>query len=305
MEVIFVFFIGVLAGLSACFLGVGGGIIIVPLLPLVFDIGQREVVGTSLLTVFLIVFLNTVFFHQRKLIQWKVVLFFGCFTSFGSYLAGLSTVFVNPILMEGVLALVICILALIFLFQPSAYGEISRWSKNQTKYEFRGNEERVEEKEQGKKGKKGRNKEEKRGVKKRKINVLLWSFCGLFLGGISGFTGVGSGAVLASLFIYFNKVAKDRVVPVVNAINMITSFFGALAFFQLKEVKTDVYLFESLKWGVIHFDIFTILALGALPTALISRSFQHQMSSRLRKKILSILLFVMGAKVFLSIFFDF
>lgn len=282
MDILFVFLIGILTGLSACFLGVGGGIIIVPLLPLIFEIKPTEVVGTSLLTVFLIVFSNTLFFHRQKLVQWKTVLFFGFFTSLGSYLAGCLTAFVNPLLMEGAFAFVICILALIFLSEPS--------SKDKAVSKLKSKEEREEKKQ-----------------KKRRKNVLkplLWSLGSLIIGGASGFTGTGSGAVLASLLIHFKKINKKKVVPVTNAIAMLTSLFGAIAFLQSTHSKTDVYLFNTWNIGVIHLDIFIILSLGALPTTLIGRPFQHRMPSTLRKRCLAILLFTLGLKVFVSFLFD-
>ena len=70
---------GLLVALISVFIGLGGGIVLVPLMPDVFGITTHEAVATSLFTIFMVVFLNAYKFHQSKLINWSVVLWMGCY----------------------------------------------------------------------------------------------------------------------------------------------------------------------------------------------------------------------------------
>ena len=263
MDDVFLFFIGFLTGIVSSFLGVGGGIIIVPLLPLVMDLSQREVIATSLCTVFLIVFMNTVSFHLKGLIQWKLALFFGVIASLGAYLGGSFTAYVDSLFMKGVLLGVLNLLAFSFLFQDS-YPKVWRNLSFIKKY-------------------------------------ALGFGVGFFGGLISGFTGIGVGSLITSFFIQFGLMQGKKVVPTSHAIVMMTSFFGALSFAGPVKEQGDVGFSSFWKLGLIRLDIFLLLSGGALLASFIGRHFQHKMPSQLRKRVLLSILIVMGVKVFISL----
>jgi len=69
--------LGLLVSLVSVFLGLGGGTLLVPLLPTFFGISIHQAVATSVLTIFLTVSSNTVFFHRQGLVNWSLVFLMG------------------------------------------------------------------------------------------------------------------------------------------------------------------------------------------------------------------------------------
>jgi len=55
------------------FLGLGGGIFMVPLLPNVFGLSLQSAVATSVCTIALVVTRNTLSFHRRGWVNWALV----------------------------------------------------------------------------------------------------------------------------------------------------------------------------------------------------------------------------------------
>lgn len=66
-------FLGVGVGLLSSFLGFGGGTVIVPFLPVISGLDIKTTIATSLSVVTLNAFNNTIDFHRRQLVPWKLV----------------------------------------------------------------------------------------------------------------------------------------------------------------------------------------------------------------------------------------
>ncbi len=62
---------GIGAGILSTFFGLGGGILFVSILPIVFGYSQSLANGTSLFAVFLLVSINTFKFHRKNLVKWE------------------------------------------------------------------------------------------------------------------------------------------------------------------------------------------------------------------------------------------
>ena len=77
MDQLIVLAIGLGIGLDFGFLGLGGGALIVPFLPIAAPMAQVEVIATSLFTILLVVVNNTISFHRKKLVSWKFALVMG------------------------------------------------------------------------------------------------------------------------------------------------------------------------------------------------------------------------------------
>jgi len=80
MDIIFMLAVGALAGLSAGLLGIGGGIIIVPALAIVFEAQQLDIdvlmhlaIGTSLATIVITSLSSVRAHHKKQVIDWSVV----------------------------------------------------------------------------------------------------------------------------------------------------------------------------------------------------------------------------------------
>lgn len=268
-EFVFVFLIGLLAGGGSSLLGVGGGIFIVPLIPLVIEISQRELVALSLFTVFFVVFVNSVVFSIKGLVKWRIVFLWGFFSSLGAYTSGLLTAFFDPVFMEIGLAFILCLFALL-LFSPSFPKSLF----------------------------------EEENLKFFGKKTFFSFFVSVFGGCASGFTGVGSGVLTTSFFTHFSWLQKKNIIPTSQSITMLTSFFGAIAFvWPLKQSSKQAYFFLN-NLELIRWDLFLILMLGALPATCFGLFFfQNLIPSFLRKSLLATLLLVLELKVLLSLVF--
>ncbi len=60
-------------GLVSTVLGIGGGILMVPFLPLVTGISQKQALATSLCTIFFVASMNTLRFSRKKLVVWRCI----------------------------------------------------------------------------------------------------------------------------------------------------------------------------------------------------------------------------------------
>jgi uncharacterized protein len=79
--------VGVAAGLLAGMFGVGGGILFVPGLVLIGDLGQLEATATSLAAMVPVVAVGAWRQHRYGNVRWRAALFVGL-TSFGGVAAG-------------------------------------------------------------------------------------------------------------------------------------------------------------------------------------------------------------------------
>ena len=84
-EAFYLLLMGGLVGATSSLLGLGGGFMIVPLLPLITGIDHREAIATSLMTILFISSTNSYFFHKQSLVKWKLALALGSSTAIGSY----------------------------------------------------------------------------------------------------------------------------------------------------------------------------------------------------------------------------
>jgi uncharacterized membrane protein YfcA len=83
----FVLAIGALVGFAQTVFGVGGGVIMIPLLPLIFKIEPRQAVATSLLTMAPVAFINSIRVIRRQEMAISRSLRLGLFSMIGSALA--------------------------------------------------------------------------------------------------------------------------------------------------------------------------------------------------------------------------
>lgn len=95
--------LGLFIGLSASLLGLGGNILIVPLLPLFTDLPLREVVATGIFTVFFVCLNNVFFFWRQGLIDFRTCLILLIPTSMGSYLSSFYSSRLSEDLIQGIL----------------------------------------------------------------------------------------------------------------------------------------------------------------------------------------------------------
>ena len=81
-------FIGCIVGFVSSFLGVGGGIVMVPTFSIIFKYPQQEAIATSLFVIAMITMFNVSRFQSQRLINWKIAIMIAAFSGLFSYIAG-------------------------------------------------------------------------------------------------------------------------------------------------------------------------------------------------------------------------
>ena len=182
---------GLFVSLVSVFLGLGGGILLVPLLPWFFAISVHESVATSLLAVFLIVLENTYRFHiyGQKLIRWPVVILMG---PVSALVAIVSAWFVQKWSAQDIL-MVLMIVLLLVAFKTLLSSFLSNKHKTLSW-----------------------------GLREKLFSVVA----GVVAGMTSGFAGVGSGVILSPAMILLRVVSPRQLAPTANA-NVVCTTLGA------------------------------------------------------------------------------
>ncbi|MDE0119755.1 MAG: sulfite exporter TauE/SafE family protein [Bdellovibrionales bacterium] len=111
------FLLGVSIGLSSSFLGVGGGLIMVPLLPLFLPLSAVETVATSLFVVMVTVFVNSLSFVRKGLVDWSYFFYIG----FGSVSWAVLLSYISVQGMDVIFRLGLVLALLFILLNPLSY----------------------------------------------------------------------------------------------------------------------------------------------------------------------------------------
>ncbi len=181
--------VGILVGLISSMLGLGGGILIVPLLTIVFHLPHNQAIATSLMTIAFITALNTFRFWQKKMINFRMVLTIVVFSAFSSMLGGyLATALDERLLLAIFILFVLYVLAQTLFLQTRETDS-----------------------------------------RKRAPSYWFWgATIGISSGLISGTTGVGGGAIITPLLFKSRVEKQERVVPITNAVMLINAVFALI-----------------------------------------------------------------------------
>ncbi len=180
--------VGILVGIISSVLGLGGGIILVPTLNLVFNLPQSEAVATSLATIALITLFNTIRFAWRDEIDWTIVFFILLFSALSSMTGG----FLVTILNEHLLLIIFILFLFYVLVQMLFTAHVKLASKE------------------------------------KKSPLFWAAVIGLSSGIISGTTGVGGGVIITPLLFRSKITKISKVVPITNAIMFLNAFFALI-----------------------------------------------------------------------------
>ena len=221
-----IFFTGISVGLVSTVFGVGGGIIMVPLLSLILPFSHLEAIATSLATIVLVASFNTYNFSRKDAIVWHIVPWIAATSSLFAFIsARLSTILPETILV---------IVFLLFLFNIAIRTFLIP--------------------------------EEKEHLVQNEHKRLLPLGIGTISGLISGVTGIGGGGITTPMMMVTGLVKNVQAAPTSNAIMVFTAFFASLSFalskpelngcFTLGYIHMDTALLMFLgsatisRWGV-------------------------------------------------------
>jgi len=194
-EWLIIFIMGSVIGVISAFLGLGGGILIVPILPEVAGITAKEAIATSLFTIFLVVANNCYGFHKKKLVIWKIAFVIGPLTAIGAFASGLLVSYLS----DGILRSILAALVTVFLAR-AFYGGKKPLPVDSEIVEF---------------------------VPQKFLGAGL---VGIVAGLLSGISGIGAGLVVSPLLMNLRLAENKKVAPTANGVMLFTTFFGALAY---------------------------------------------------------------------------
>jgi uncharacterized membrane protein YfcA len=185
-----ILFTGLSVGFVSTIFGIGGGIIMVPLLSLILPYSHLEAIATSLATIIFVAAFNTYNFSKQDVIVWRIVPWIAVTSSLFAYVsASLSTIIPEKILI---------IIFILFLF----YFAIRTFLINQ-------------------------DKEKTRSSARSKLVPLG---IGILSGSISGVTGIGGGGISTPMMLVTGLTKNVQASPTSNVIMIFTAFFASLSF---------------------------------------------------------------------------
>lgn len=107
-QIILLILIGIASGFIGGIAGVGGGLVIVPMLIMLMGMSQHQAQGTSIGTlVFPIAILAAFNYNKEGLINWKFVIFLALSFMIGSFFGSKLAVSLEPKLLKRVFATIL------------------------------------------------------------------------------------------------------------------------------------------------------------------------------------------------------
>ena len=192
------FILGLVVGLISSVLGLGGGILIVPILPLVTDLSRKESVFVSLFAILVIVLVNTISFLRQKKVDKRAAFIFGPMTAVGAVVA---VQFISPHFTNEGLRIT---LAMVLLF----WGGLNVYKVFIQKSHLT---------------------EPGSGDFSLSKKVTYFALA-LGAGALSGLLGIGSGLIISLLFVGLAWLDTDKISPSSNAVMVFTTLAGALTY---------------------------------------------------------------------------
>jgi uncharacterized membrane protein YfcA len=184
-----IFLTGISVGLVSTLFGIGGGIIMVPLITLILPYSHLEAVATSLATIVLVAGFNTYNFSRKKVIVWKIVPWIAVASSICAFAAARLSI----ILPETILVLIF----ILFLFYTAIRTFLITKEDGQSPT----------------------------STPSRWLPIGIGSLSGF----ISSITGIGGGGITTPLMLVSGLVNNIQASPTSNAIMIFTTFFASLS----------------------------------------------------------------------------
>lgn len=112
-QVLILLGIGLLAGFFSGLVGIGGGIVVVPLLVFFFGYSMHLAQGTTLfMFLFPIGILGVINYYKAGMVNWKVALIMACAFFFGSYLGSKTALALDQVLVKRIFGVVILLVSI-------------------------------------------------------------------------------------------------------------------------------------------------------------------------------------------------
>lgn len=254
---------GALAGLLAGLLGVGGGIIVVPMLVIVFEhhhfpreLVMHMAVGTSFAVMMFTSISSTVAYSRRDLIEWPLFFRFVPGLLFGTVSGASVAHYLSGDHLRVVFGIFLIVMSLYLAFQKTIVSHRSLPSS---------------------------------------VLIVTLSF---FIGVLSGLFGIGGGAMMVPFFLYchltMHRASGTSAVcsfplAVLGTVSLIITGWATLA------ASNDPALYGST--GFVYWPAALITAITSLIFAPIGARLGMRLPNRMLKRIFSVLLILIAGKL--------
>lgn len=109
--------VGLLAGFLSSLVGIGGGVVVVPALVLIFGISQKTAQGTTLAMLSFPVALVAAYnYYKAGAVDWKIAAMLACTFIIGGFLGSKIVVGLDMSVVKKIFAVVMLIIAVKYLF---------------------------------------------------------------------------------------------------------------------------------------------------------------------------------------------
>lgn len=264
MDLLALVLLGPFVGILSSFLGLGGGVLAVPALYILYPLAPPQLVlGTSLFTTTLNVTQNTIIYWKKgKRPQWSIVLPLIIGVLVGSVLGGYMSFTINPEYLKKVLGYYLLFVLIKLLFFPKKSGIQEEWEKN-----------------------------------KSSSTWMKGLGIGFVTGLVSVLSGIGGGGILTPMFITFYSMPFKKLTIYSNMVMMASSFFG-LFNYALRPLQTYQEIpYPAWMVGHVNVAIGLILFSGATLSYRFGIQLNERTSERVNRIIFLILIGILSVKI--------
>ncbi|MHA1594346.1 MAG: sulfite exporter TauE/SafE family protein [Candidatus Baldrarchaeia archaeon] len=254
------FLLGIVTGTVAAFFGIGGGILFVPILVLIFHLKQQEASGTSLLAIF---FTSTsasiAYFRQRRVLV-KVGIFLESLTIPGAIIGALfsSQVPEKTLRILFVIGAFLVGINMIVRGRPALLRELQSDMDDPSRaisvYEI------------------------------KKTRVLAAGVFSFLAGMVAGAIGIGGGVIKVPIMYYLLGIPIHFAVATSSFMIMLTSAVAVLTHFELQQVVPEL--------GI-------TLGIGAILGAQLGARIGRRVKAAVLRRLFGVILLIVGARMLL------
>lgn len=258
---------GLGVGVISAFFGVGGGVLIIPMLYFIFPgISPQTVVASSLGLISINSILNARNFKKDgRTPDKKIFLILTVSFVLGIFLGGHLLNEISELMVKRIFSYVVFIALIRTIFVKNEGHSDTEWKQHLGKSLF--------------------------------IKLPL---IGLIAGTIAGLTGLGGGILLVPAFITILKIPLSLVPMYSNWIMAVGAGIGAVSHAFLESTPQALNELSPFQVGHVNFAVVVLLFIGASLTSKIGVRLSRQVPKNIAKILFIILLLVIGIKIYLS-----
>lgn len=282
MEFLLYLFAGAAAGALSGLFGVGGGIIIVPILVLLFTQDgfapahiMHIALGTSLATIIFTSLSSARSHHKRGNVDWPIFRQMAPLVVVGTLLGSLLAAYMNSQLLKLIFSLFMLGVALQLLISPN-----------------------------GKTASGNTNNDQAKAPQQLAANTrpLINRIAGLLIGVASSLVGIGGGTITVPYLMYCGEQVR-RAIGTSAAIGLPIAVAGTVGFVfnGLAATKDSHAVLPAMSLGFIYLPAFAGIALASMLTAPLGTRLAQRLPVISLKRLFALLLIAVGGKMLWSI----